>query len=882
MEKNHTFAKFWRCALQVNPSSYSAKYRGNSQTLSEDEYNNALLKKCLDLDISIIGLADHGSVTSFEKLRDLFKQYKIIIFPGFEIASNDKTHFVCLFPEDTSGQQLERYLGNLELLDPDDGVRPSQLSSEQLINKIDQLGGFIYAAHCTSECGLLKNRLNHVWKNCKLRAAQIPGSIEDTSGIEGDFYRRTLLNKDDAYKRERPIAVINAKDIADPQDMDNMGATCYVKMTRPSFAAFKLAFYDPSSRIRLDSFKAQSPIGKIIKVVIQGGYLDGAEIFFSDHLNTIIGGRGTGKSTLLECIRYVFEIIPNGKQAKRIHTDIIKENLGKSLGKVEVTIISSSQNGKEYTISRRYGEPSIVRDATGNVSTLHPKDLLPNIEIFGQNEIYELAQDEDSRVHLIERFIPKNNYEEQINLTYKALNDNRLKLSKALIELDELKAYIMQQAKLEEELKSYIELGIKEKLSNVALVAREKELVNNLNKILNTFQIKIDELSCKLPDIPPDIITSISDLPNASSIIKLINLIHQITNIFLNYKANLQNEYNNIVAQYNVYHDDIQKALRIYEDEIEKALRSLPKMAGKNGQEIGVAYQNLLSEIERIKQITPQLKTYETLCQELQQERNNLLANLSDLRSDRIQILHKAVKKLNKRLEGKLKINILPEANRTILKNFLLNCNLEGIGEKRLSFIDCIESISPLSLAKSISQGATEIINQYGVTPLIADALIKLQPSQIMELEALELDHKIEILLNVNSSEDPLYRPLDKLSTGQQCTAILHLLLLENMDPLLMDQLEDNLDNAFIADRIVTELRSAKTERQFLFATHNANIPVFGDAEWIGIIYSHDNKGHIPLNNQGSIDVPKIRDNVANILEGGKAAFIQRKEKYEF
>jgi ABC-type lipoprotein export system ATPase subunit len=59
------------------------------------------------------------------------------------------------------------------------------------------------------------------------------------------------------------------------------------------------------------------------------------------------------------------------------------------------------------------------------------------------------------------------------------------------------------------------------------------------------------------------------------------------------------------------------------------------------------------------------------------------------------------------------------------------------------------------------------------------------------------------------------------------------MLLLDNSDPLLMDQPEDNLDNAFIAEWIVTELRNAKSSRQFLFATHNANIPVFGDAEWM-------------------------------------------------
>lgn len=159
----------------------------------------------------------------------------------------------------------------------------------------------------------------------------------------------------------------------------------------------------------------------------------------------------------------------------------------------------------------------------------------------------------------------------------------------------------------------------------------------------------------------------------------------------------------------------------------------------------------------------------------------------------------------------------------------------------------------------------------------------RLQSSQLMELESLELEHRVDIFLNVaHGQADAVFRPLNKLSTGQQCTAILHMLLLENVDPLLMDQPEDNLDNAFIADRIVAELREAKTSRQFLFATHNANIPVFGDAEWIGVFTAAENQGCLGLEAQGSIDVPVIRDQVASILEGGRDAFIQRKEKYEF
>ena len=125
-----------------------------------------------------------------------------------------------------------------------------------------------------------------------------------------------------------------------------------------------------------------------------------------------------------------------------------------------------------------------------------------------------------------------------------------------------------------------------------------------------------------------------------------------------------------------------------------------------------------------------------------------------------------------------------------------------------------------------------------------------------------------------------VFRPLEKLSIGQQCTAILHLLLLENNDPLIIDQPEDNLDNEFIADRIVKELRSEKISRQFIFATHNANIPVFGDAEWIGVIESEENKALLPDSMQGGIDDSQIQQRAADILEGGKTAFYQRKDKY--
>jgi predicted metal-dependent phosphoesterase TrpH len=98
LSEQFTAAKFWKCALQVNPVSYIT-YRGAEQSLSEEEYNRELLRVAEENEISVIGLADHGNVDGVDAIREIIQQNGIVVFPGFEIASSEKAHFVCLFDE---------------------------------------------------------------------------------------------------------------------------------------------------------------------------------------------------------------------------------------------------------------------------------------------------------------------------------------------------------------------------------------------------------------------------------------------------------------------------------------------------------------------------------------------------------------------------------------------------------------------------------------------------------------------------------------------------------------------------------------------------------------------------------------------------------------
>ena len=115
---------------------------------------------------------------------------------------------------------------------------------------------------------------------------------------------------------------------------------------------------------------------------------------------------------------------------------------------------------------------------------------------------------------------------------------------------------------------------------------------------------------------------------------------------------------------------------------------------------------------------------------------------------------------------------------------------------------------------------------------------------------------------------------------------MLLILLLESDAPLIVDQPEDDLDNRFITEGVVPRMREEKRRRQFVFSTHNANIPVLGDAELIiGLSASGEadsGKANIAPEHIGSIDAPPVRELVEDILEGGKTAFETRRLKYGF
>lgn len=878
-DKPYTFARFWKCALQVNPSSYSTQYRGQEQSTSPIEYAEALRDACIAQDVQIVGLADHGNVHDSATLREVLTSAGITVFPGFEVATTEQVHWVCLFSEETSEAELERYLGCLGFASPRERVAPSRLGGNDLLAEVEKLGGFCYAAHVTAVSnGLLtKKKLQHIWKDKRLRAAQIPGPVKDLPA----GYKQIVLNKNSDYKRDREIALINAKDVTEPDDLNEPGTSCFIKMTAPCFSSFVVAFKDAQSRVRISSPDEQH-YSQIIDIKIEGGYFTELSTSISEHLNAIIGGRGTGKSTILECLRYALNVPHKGSDAASQGDEIVKANLGGSGGRVKVRLRSAANNSEEYTVIRRFGENPRVIDKHGNESSLDPnKDLVPQIEIYGQNEILDLARDPESLTRVLDRFYPEiEGQEKQLKDAYRMLKENSEQLKKACSRKDQIEARIADLPRLEERAKQFQELGLEAKLKIVPLLENERLVGPRIAEEMRRIQVAIQALTEALPDLVFLGDSAIGHLPHVDLLKKartelehldqsLRQKIGEIKDIIKPAQANISG----IIEKLNA---ELQKSEAMLVAEFAK----LPSVAGRTGQQVGQEYQKLLRAMEEVKPERANLRSIKELVVDLSQKRRNLLGEISDLRSERTLGKQKAVKKLSKRLKGMLRITLKADSLRRNLLEFIQG--LEGVGPQRSRWVKDAEGLTVMGLVAAIHEGRDALLEKgWGITPSLADTLVRLDRSSIHQLEGIDLNDELVIELNVSHTGET-YRPLDRLSTGQQCTAILHLLLLKNRDPLIMDQPEDNLDNAFIAERIVDELRTAKTERQFLFATHNANIPVFGDAEWIGVCEASEDHAEMPASAQGSIDMPEIRDRVANILEGGREAFLQRKEKYGF
>ena len=305
-------AIFHRCALQVNPHHYSATFRGKDTGSDASAHAKAIVDKAAEADVAVLAITDHNDVSGVPAFQDAGQQRGIHIFPGFELSSSEGIHVLCIYPQDTDQEMLGRFLGEFGILSPKPSSDLANKSFLEILGKVPEQGGVTVAAHVTNDNGLFKvlsgrSRIQ-AWQSDDLRAIQIPGQVDN---LPQDV-RQIVENRNADYRRTHAaeerlaVAVVNARDIVKPEDIEDWKATCWIKMSELSIEGLRQAFLDPGSRIRLNPKVGKldpEEHAELVALAWEGGFVDGAAIHFNPNLNVLVGGRGAGKSTVIESIR---------------------------------------------------------------------------------------------------------------------------------------------------------------------------------------------------------------------------------------------------------------------------------------------------------------------------------------------------------------------------------------------------------------------------------------------------------------------------------------------------------------------------------------------------------------------------------------------------
>ncbi len=609
---------------------------------------------------------------------------------------------------------------------------------------------------------------------------------------------------------------------------------------------------------------------------VVGGFLDGMKIDFTDGLNCLIGARGTGKTTVLEFIRYALDSMPTESSSRKRVELLVEGNL--QGGRIELAI--QNRDGLSYFVSRSAGEAPVVLDSNRTPTEINLNcGGLFNIDIFSQNEVETVADETGSQLKLIDNFEAKqiNAINHRISSLVSDLDSNASRIIPLQQKIEVVKTALRSLPDLNEQLKAFTEEGgdDADAINNAHAI---KSLRDREKRALEAMQSRFGDvhrmIAASVGQVNEQLGATITDEmlkgPNGKFIGELRDSIQVCANAV---DRLLQGALELIVAEGEALGTSAGKLGLLHKQQdmvfhelIEKHKEAQGKAAERSRLER--TRNDLMAKQREQDQLLEQLQC-------LQNERTKLLQQLSELRDERFSIRQAIVNQINQALSPSIKVSIVqfgnPEEYRALLEEALRDSRLR----RNVVAAKVANAFWPSELAEVIKQHDAQVfIDKAELNADQADKIIAVLASSrtLFDLETVELMDLPKIELNDNGT----FKETAELSTGQKCTTILPILLLDSENPLLIDQPEDNLDNRFVFENIVGTIGTIKQNRQLLFVTHNPNIPVLGEADRVFVMDSDGMQAK--QINSGSVD--HCKDNIVMLLEGGADAFRRRGERY--
>lgn len=919
--------RWYKCDLHVHtPESRCF----SDENVTPKEWVEECLRKGLD----VVAVTDHNSGNYIDKIIEEAKNTDLTVFPGVEITcDSSKVHLLILFDKHKRSSDVNAFLHYCGIEDHKFARQDATTSEQETIftvaEKARRRGGLVIAAHVDEYNGISETsyqKMNEFLDKDYINGVQVVNeefynqmgiSTQDLLSSLRQRYSKLDENMMKNWKNAVELSINKNKAILTFSDNPSaLGETTHglwgignrytwIKMDEEvTLESLRHALIMPHYKIKND-FQSKTVPYKKPDLLIKGLEIRNSilnpkeklEIHFNPQMNTIIGGRGTGKSAINRIIRGLlnsnneledfeellkeqtefFKINESvrGEETKGIlqnntEIDLYLQRLGHTY-KIKFNNFNGLESNKTFYTLDNNGE---YIECDNSILELFES------EIYSQKQIYNIASRPNALREKIDQSIIE--FNEQVNMINESENKNyeitarirtiqkRLENKKRLgIEIKDLKLRLSE---------------FKEKGYQSILKRQEKAEYENsqVRSIILDLKRKVELLASFRKDfIYPDM-----------SEVKLFSESNdELNNILDNSLLNFEQ----VVLKLKEGEEILSSIQKSLEDEIDSSQWNLGLVKIK--KEYTDLQDSLqpqdLNDISNIEGLTTQLSSKENEMAELVRDETKLNDLIIELEQNHLNYLNQRKHVTTLRREflnhtltdiSNIKIDVNPfrdainyeEELRKILQrtdsfaeDFQIINSIIFSGQVEQTIKKFSESISAIKYNQNIDNRFSKRFNTL---------IQNLSDEQIDKIKLLYPEDKIDVKYKANESSP--FKSISNASAGQKTSAILTFLLSYGDAPLLLDQPEDDLDNQLIYDLIVDRLSQSKNNRQIITVTHNANIPVNGDSEWV--IAMNSESQDIEILHAGPIEDQNVKDAICNIMEGGREAFELRAKRYNF
>ena len=812
---------------------------------------------------------------------------------------------------DASSEDVAKLIGNCKYKGSSgdsNGVTTESL--ESVIELIVKCGGIAIPAHVDKGAGLFHK---YIGKN---EAGEIDAEV---SGIHTGLTLEQVLknNRDNLLAIELIDKTFSLPEVykqsklslaqvvgSDSHKRIEIGTNfTWVKMSSPSLDALKLTLHDGEDGIKRNDQTYENPNHLnnkffIKSISVTNGYKTGNEnplhAKFSPWLSSVIGGRGSGKSTIVNYLRIALdrvEEMPNEVQNEfNKFNQIGKKNIPGMLRdntQITVEVIKDGHlqrikwENKIHSLQIWDNDTSDWNEETivSNINELFP------IQIFNQKELYELTRDPSKLIELIDSQFDKQAWIEARNILTKKWLADRASARELKFAISEEKNLKAQLEATNNKIKLYESSEYKETLDKFKKLNGANKFFIDTEKSFSKWLVELQETQKNIPAVQiPETSSEVIINESAEFVQKLDEALKSV-NAKISEALLILNPYKeNLIEQINAFpwFKEYREAKSAYDAIVDKI-----KELGSESYEVLIQRRSTLND--KLALIATQKQRLENINQGLGETYNSIIEKEKQLRVKRREIIDRW-KEVNTSEKPFLIIELQPMADELQAEDSFRRIVRKEGGEFSKNILQIDEEGNATGLISEILNEAennrwvkrSELIEDFlnaseqnpnGLHLNLAKHLDRLRndtPEDIDRLMIWVPEDKLVLKFKKQGKEEDIQTG----SAGERTAGMLGLLLALNDIPLIIDQPEDDLDTRLISSFVVPGFKTLKKNRQLLLVTHNPNIAVNANSD--NIIHMNFQNGQIVVAGNNALQDRNIRSAVCAVMEGGEDALDKR------